>query len=104
MIEKMLQAFIKNRFEVLEYWGLISKQLADELDFDYDDELDVISVNVWICGGKVLRVVENPFSPKRIPYMVCPYELNPLSILWCRYTREHARFTTSYEWSCKNGN
>jgi hypothetical protein len=67
----------KNRFEVLEYWGLISKQLADELDFDYDDELDVISVNVWICGGKVLRVVENPFSPKRIPYMVCPYELNP---------------------------
>ena len=67
----------KNRFEVLEYWGVISKQLAEELDFEYDDELDVISVNVWICGGKVLRVVENPFSPKRIPYMVCPYELNP---------------------------
>ena len=62
---------------VLEYWGPISKQLADELDFEYDDELDVVSVNVWICGGKVLRVVENPFSPKRIPYMVCPYELNP---------------------------
>ena len=67
----------KNRFEVLEYWGTITRQLADQLDFEYDDELDVISVNVWICGGKVLRVVENPFSPKRIPYMVCPYELNP---------------------------
>ena len=67
----------KNRFEVLEYWGTINKKLADELDFEYDDELDVVSVNVWICGGKVLRVVENPFSPKRIPYMVCPYELNP---------------------------
>jgi len=67
----------KNRFEVLEYWGLITKDLAKQLDFEFDDELDVISVNAWICGNKVLRLVENPFTPKRIPYMVCPYELNP---------------------------
>ena len=72
-----VQTLYKNRFEVLEYWGLVSKQIAKELDLEVDDELDVISVNVWICGGKVLRCVENPFTPKRIPYMVCPYELNP---------------------------
>ena len=72
-----VQTLYKNRFEVLEYWGLISKDIAKQLDLEFDDELDVISVNVWICGGKVLRCVENPFTPKRIPYMVCPYELNP---------------------------
>ncbi len=72
-----VQTLYKNRFEVLEYWGLISKDIAKQVDLDFDDELDVISVNVWVCGGKVLRCVENPFTPKRIPYMVCPYELNP---------------------------
>jgi len=72
-----VQTLYKNRFEVLEYWGLISKDIAKQLDLEFDDELDVISVNVWICGNKVLRCVENPFTPKRIPYMVCPYELNP---------------------------
>ena len=72
-----VQTLYKNRFEVLEYWGLISKDIAKQLDLEFDDELDVVSVNVWICGGKVLRCVENPFTPKRIPYMVCPYELNP---------------------------
>ncbi len=72
-----VQTLYKNRFEVLEYWGLISKDIAKQLDLEFDDELDVVSVNVWICGNKVLRCVENPFTPKRIPYMVCPYELNP---------------------------
>jgi hypothetical protein len=67
----------KNRFEVLEYWGVITKDIAKQLDFEFNDELDVISVNAWICGNKVLRLVENPFSPRRIPYMVCPYESNP---------------------------
>jgi len=67
----------KNRFEVLEYWGVITKDIARQIDLDFDDELDVVSVNAWVCGNKILRLVENPFSPRRIPYMVCPYELNP---------------------------
>ena len=44
-----VQTLYKNRFEVLEYWGLVSKDIAKELDLEVDDELDVISVNVWIC-------------------------------------------------------
>ena len=67
----------KNRFEVLEYWGLLDKRIAKEIGFEYDDELDVVSVNVWICGNKVLRCTPNPFTPIRLPYMVCPYEINP---------------------------
>jgi len=72
-----VQTLYKNRFEVLEYWGVITKDIAKQLNLDFDDELDVVSINAWICGNKILRCVENPFSPKRIPYMVCPYELNP---------------------------
>jgi len=70
-----VETIYKNRFEVLEYWGVISKDMAEECGIESDK--DVISINAWICGGKVLRMVENPFEPTRLPFMVCPYELNP---------------------------
>ena len=72
-----IESLYKNRFEVFEYWGLLDKRIAQEIGFKYNDELDVISVNAWVCGNKILRCVENPFTPTRLPYMVCPYELNP---------------------------
>ena len=72
-----IENLYKNRFEVLEYWGLLDKRIAKEIGFDHDDELDVVSVNAFICGNKVLRCTINPFTPTRLPYMVCPYELNP---------------------------
>ena len=72
-----IESLYKNRFEVLEYWGLLDKRIAKEIGFDHDDELDVVSVNAFICGNKVLRCTINPFTPTRLPYMVCPYELNP---------------------------
>ena len=72
-----ITSIYKNRFEVLEYWGIIDKKTADECGLEYESTGEVISVNVWICGNKVLRMVENPFTPNRIPYLVCPYELNP---------------------------
>jgi len=72
-----VQTLYKNRYEVLEYWGLISKELAEQLDIEIESDSTVISINAWICGNKVIRIVENPFTPKRLPYMVCPYELNP---------------------------
>ena len=72
-----ITSIYKNRFEVLEYWGVIDRKLADECGVFYDSDSEVIHINAWICGNKVLRMVENPFSPKRLPYLVCPYELNP---------------------------
>ena len=44
-------------------------------------KLDEIQVNVWICNGKLIRMVINPFKPARIPYVSAPYELNPYSFL-----------------------
>ena len=72
-----ITSIYKNRFEILEYWGTVNKKIADECGLSYDTDSEVIHINAWICGGKVLRMVENPFTPKRIPYLICPYELNP---------------------------
>lgn len=71
------------RWEVLEYWGVIDTDIAEQADMELPDEFskqDQVQVNVWICGGQILRLVLNPFTPARIPYNLVPYELNPYSI------------------------
>lgn len=75
-------AVATERFEVLEYWGVIDKELAKDAELDIPEELkdmDEFQVNAWICGDQILRLVMNPFTPKRIPYYAVPYELNPYS-------------------------
>ena len=67
----------KNRYEVLEFWGSLDKKLADEYNIPYETDNDIVNVNVWICGNHILRMVENPFTPTRLPYLVSPYEINP---------------------------
>ena len=70
------------RFEVLEYWGNVDIELLEEQDVNIPDELkdfDELQANVWICNGKLLRMVLNPFKPSKIPYVAAPYELNPYS-------------------------
>lgn len=68
------------RFEVLEYWGMLDREDADrqglEIPKEYD-EMDEIPVNVWTSGNVVLRLVLNPFATKRIPYYAVPYEIQP---------------------------
>ena len=73
---------IIERFEVLEYWGIIDKDLVDlnELDIPKEfEDVDQLQANIWLCNNKVIRLVLNPFKPVRIPYMAVPYELNPYS-------------------------
>ena len=41
----------KNRFEVLEYWGVITKDIARQLNLEFDDALDIVSVNAWVFGN-----------------------------------------------------
>lgn len=69
-----------DRYEVLEYWGIMDKEFLEKagMEFASDyDHLDEVQINAWICGNKLLRVVLNPFTPKRIPYLAFPYERNP---------------------------
>jgi len=70
------------RYEVLEYWGTVDVSMLEEQAVDIPPELsevDELQANVWICNGKLLRMVINPFKPARIPYHAAPYELNPYS-------------------------
>ena len=74
----------ENRFEVLEYWGVIDKKYAYEVGLDNVNdmsEFDQAQVNVWVCGNHVIRCVMNPFTPARIPYQAFPFEINPYQ-LW----------------------
>jgi hypothetical protein len=67
----------RRRYEVIEYWGIVDKQLIEStgLDLGIDiDDLDEVQVNVWLCNHEILRCVINPFTPAYIPYHSCPYE------------------------------
>lgn len=71
-----------DRFEVLEYWGVVDKELLEQANVDIPDnlgELEEVQANIWYCNGRILRAVLNPFKPANIPYYAVPYELNPYS-------------------------
>jgi hypothetical protein len=71
-----------DRFEVLEFWGFVDREVLEDYEVDIPRELrnaDQLNVNVWICNGQVLRLVMNPFNPQIIPYYAVPYEVNPYS-------------------------
>ena len=74
-----------DKYEVLEYWGTIDKSIAEEYGMVLDPntftkDVAQISVNAYICNGRVIRLVLNPMTPSRIPYMLVPYEINPYQI------------------------
>jgi hypothetical protein len=70
------------QFEVIEYWGVMDAEYARQVGMEIDDsvdDLDEVQINAWMCNGKLLRAVVNPFTPYRIPYHAFPYERNPYS-------------------------
>jgi hypothetical protein len=71
-----------DRFEVLEYWGVVDADYAREVGIDLPDsidDLDEVQINAWVCGELLLRAVINPFTPPSLPYHAFPYERNPYS-------------------------
>jgi len=71
------------RYEVLEFWGNVDRSILEDHDVTIPRDLrkkDSISVNIWVCNGRVLRLVMNPFTPAIIPYYAVPYEMNPYSM------------------------
>ena len=81
-LEDYRNSYDIDRYEVLEFWGNIDSHLAEQAGLDIPEELseaDTLQVNCWVCHDKIIRLVINPFTPKRIPYFAAPYELNPYS-------------------------
>lgn len=72
------------RYEVLEYWGVVDTSVLMSItDFELPEELQdnpQVNINAFICNGKLLRLVVNPFKPSRLPYQICPYEEDPYNI------------------------
>lgn len=67
-----------NRYEVLEYWGTVDKELVESLGIELpEDALNIVQVNAWVCGDYVLRIVLNPFLPTTLPYHLVTYEEHP---------------------------
>jgi|TARA_R110000824_G_scaffold167291_2_gene344211 hypothetical protein len=75
---------MSERYEVLEYWGSIDEDqissMGIDLGFDWPDDVDELPMNVWVCNGEIIRLVVNPFTPARLPYLFANYELNPYSV------------------------
>ena len=71
-----------DRYEVLEYWGIVDRKTLEdsqlEIPIEMDDESE-FQINAWVTENRVLRMVLNPFKPYRIPYNAFPYEKNPYS-------------------------
>ena len=81
-IEDYRNSYDVERFEILEFWGNLDKDAAEDAGLEVPADLkdvDTIQVNCWICQDKIIRLVINPFTPQRIPYFAAPYELNPYS-------------------------
>lgn len=87
MIQDMPMVQPIEKFEILEYWGMMDKALAYEFGLSDNDipaelrDLDELPVNIWVSGNFILRFIINPFNNGRLPYYVIPYEIQPYT-LW----------------------
>tara|TARA_B100000900_G_scaffold130799_1_gene110651 strand:- start:2861 stop:5068 length:2208 start_codon:yes stop_codon:yes gene_type:complete len=80
--EDRSEADYSDRYEILEYWGVMDADYAREVGInlpDTVDDLDEVQINAWVCGQNLLRAVVNPFTPPTLPYHAFPYEKNPYS-------------------------
>lgn len=69
-----------NRFEVLEFWGTVDGYELQEHDIEMPEDADLsddYNACVWMCSGKVIKVMLNPISGYKMPYFVFPYERTP---------------------------
>ena len=52
----------ENRYEILEYWGVLDAKFAREVGLDIAQdmgELEQVQINAWVCGNSVIRCVLN---------------------------------------------
>jgi hypothetical protein len=69
-----------NRWEVLEYWGVMDRKFALEAGIELPeqyDELTQFTINAWVSGDVIMKISINPLEPERLPYFLFPYEENP---------------------------
>lgn len=86
MLQDMPMIQPVEKFEVLEYWGMVDAALLAEFGInekDIPEELrkaDELPCNIWVSGHNILRLIINPFNNGRWPYYLVPYEIQPYTI------------------------
>lgn len=86
MLQDMPMIQPVEKFEVLEYWGMVDKALLYEFGISENDipvelrDADELPCNIWVSGNSILRLIINPFNNGRWPYYVIPYEIQPYTI------------------------
>jgi hypothetical protein len=86
MLQDMPMVQPIEKFEVLEYWGMLDAALLDEFGLSRNDlppelrDKDEVPCNIWISGHHILRLIINPFNNARWPYYIIPYEIQPYTI------------------------
>lgn len=86
MLQDMPMVQPVEKFEVLEYWGMVDKELLKDFgipDTEIPEELqdaDELPCNIWVSGHSIIRLIINPFNNGRWPYYMIPYELQPYTI------------------------
>lgn len=86
MLQDMPMIQPVEKFEVLEYWGMVDKALLAEFNISENDipkelrNADELPCNIWVSGNHVLRLIINPFNNGRWPYYIVPYEIQPYTI------------------------
>ena len=73
------------KFQVLNYWGFLTGQeLKDSGVQVPEDMLDSqILANVFVCGGKAIRITTSELHRDRLPFYVVGYSHVPMSIWGC---------------------
>lgn len=86
MLQDMPMIQPVEKYEVLEYHGMVDKALLAEFgisETDIPEELrkvDELPCNIWVSGHHILRLIINPFNNGRWPYYLIPYEIQPYTI------------------------
>lgn len=72
------ETYEDNRKVVYEFWGNVeTKAFGAEFEKDLPESIksqDTLQANIWVCNNRIIRMIINPFLPKRIPYHIFHWE------------------------------
>lgn len=86
MLQDMPMVQTVEKYEVLEYWGMVDKEMLADFGITPADlppelkDVEELPCNIWVSGHHVLRLIINPFNNGRWPYYIVPYEIQPYTI------------------------
>jgi hypothetical protein len=76
------------RFEVLEFWGFVDRDIIEDQGVDIPKELkdaDQLSVNIWVANGQVTTTCNESIYPCLYTLLCCTLRNESIQYFWRRY-------------------